>query len=206
MIQAIIFDVGGVLLRTEDHSYRRSWEERLGLKPWESEAIVFNSEMGSKAQQGKISDDALWNWVGKHLGLTNGRLAAFKHDFWAGDVLDENLVTMIRTLQCTYQTAIISNYTDSLRSALMYQYNIADAFDEIVISAEEGIMKPHSQIYLTTLAHLNCKPEETVFIDDFAHNIKGAQDLGMHGILFTPQLNLMHSLTELGIVIPGEKK
>ena len=45
MIKAIIFDVGGVLIRTQDHSSRRQWEKRLGLAERESEQIVFNSEM-----------------------------------------------------------------------------------------------------------------------------------------------------------------
>ena len=30
MIQAIVFDFGGVLMRTEDHAGRRQWEARLG--------------------------------------------------------------------------------------------------------------------------------------------------------------------------------
>ena len=46
MIKAIIFDVGGVLIRTEDYQPRRQWEQKLGLVEWESEQIVFNSEMG----------------------------------------------------------------------------------------------------------------------------------------------------------------
>jgi beta-phosphoglucomutase-like phosphatase (HAD superfamily) len=49
MIQAVIFDVGGVLLRTEDRAPRQAWEARLGLEPGGAEALVFNSEMGQKA-------------------------------------------------------------------------------------------------------------------------------------------------------------
>ncbi|MCP5094988.1 MAG: HAD family phosphatase [Chloroflexi bacterium] len=206
MIQAILFDVGGVLLRTEDHTYRRTWEKKLGLKPWESETIVFNSEMGTKAQQGKISDDELWLWVGNHIGLTDDQLKTFRHDFWAGDVLDNALVDLIRGLHGRYQTAIISNYNDSLRPIVTHKFKIADAFDEIIISCEEGIMKPDPQIYQTALSRLGRKPEETVFIDDFAHNVEAAQALGMHAIHFTPQLNFAASLTDLGIALPGEEK
>ncbi|MEZ4831384.1 MAG: hypothetical protein R2873_05145 [Caldilineaceae bacterium] len=41
MIKAVIFDVGGVLIRTEDPSPRRRLEDRLGLAPGQAEFIVF---------------------------------------------------------------------------------------------------------------------------------------------------------------------
>ena len=34
-IRAVLWDMGGVILRTEDPSGRRQWEERLGLAPGE---------------------------------------------------------------------------------------------------------------------------------------------------------------------------
>jgi len=202
MIKAIIFDVGGVLLRTANHSYRRTWEKKLGLKQWESESIIFNSEMGRKAQLGEITNNALWEWAGTHLGLKNGELADFRHDFWAGDVLDNDLVTLIRQLHGRFQTAIISNYNDDLRRELTHAFAIADAFDEIVISAEVQVMKPDPKIYSIALERLGRKPEETVFIDDFAHNIEGAHAVGMHGIHFTPTTNLPAALDALGVQLP----
>ena len=87
VLKAIIFDICGVLLRTEDNSFRRRWDERLGLNPGDTEEIVFNSEMGQKAQRGEISDQDLWLWIGNRLEL-GSQLAAFRTVFWAGDVLD----------------------------------------------------------------------------------------------------------------------
>ncbi|MCA9935208.1 MAG: hypothetical protein KC415_14840, partial [Anaerolineales bacterium] len=114
MIQAVIFDVGGVLIRTHGRTSRSQWEEKLGLAEWESEEIVFNSEMGKKAQQGEVADSDLWAWVGQRLRLDETELAAFYQGFWANDVLDIELVEFIRGLRPSYQTAIISNATDNL--------------------------------------------------------------------------------------------
>ena len=71
MIKAIIFDIGGVLLRTEDRSPRQQLEKRLGLAAGEAEFLVFNSEMGQMAQNGAITDGELWTWVGEHLNLNS---------------------------------------------------------------------------------------------------------------------------------------
>lgn len=199
MIQAVIFDVGGVLIRTHDHSTRRAWEKRLGLAEWESEEIVFGSEMGTAAQAGQITDAALWAWVGQRLSLDADQLAAFQQDFWAGDVLDTELVALIRALRPGYQTAIISNATDNLHHALTHKFAIADAFDLIVGSAMEGVMKPHAAIYQLALARLGRQPAEAVFIDDSAVNISAAQALGMATIHFNPRVDVAAELARLGV-------
>ncbi len=195
MIKAVIFDVGGVLIRTEDYNSRRNWERQLGLADWESEQIVFNSTMGQKAQEGAISDAELWAWVGERLSLGD-QLDTFRAGFFGGDVLDNELVDFIRSLRPTYKTAIISNATDYLQTAVA---DIADAFDLIVGSAEEKVMKPAPEIYLRTLKRLGVEPQESVFIDDFAHNIAAAQALGMATIHYQPGTDVPAALAKLGI-------
>ncbi|MFQ5419863.1 MAG: HAD family hydrolase [Anaerolineae bacterium] len=201
MIQAIIFDVGGVLIRTEDYGSRRALEKKLGLAEWESEQIVFNSEMGQKAQRGEISDRDLWRWVGERLQLSPDGLRDFKQAFWDGDVLDSRLISFIRQLRSRYQTAVISNATDGLRPSLAETYGVADAFDLITVSAEEEVMKPRPEIYERTMARLGRLPQECVFVDDFAQNIAAARDLGMKTVRFTPQINLPAELERLGVNI-----
>ena len=198
MIKAVIFDVGGVLVRTNDHSHRRYWENRLGLQEGESEEIVFNSAMGQKAQIGEISDEELWAWVGQQLDLGED-LDAFRSAFWAGDVLDTKLISFVRTLRPAYQTAIISNATDSLRETLGDKFQIADAFDLIVGSAEEKVMKPDHRIYQIALDRLGCHPVEAVFIDDFAHNISAAQNLGLATIHYKVGTDISEELARLNV-------
>jgi HAD superfamily hydrolase (TIGR01509 family) len=46
-------------------------------------------------------------------------------------------------------------------------------------------MKPDAQIFQIALERTNTRPEETVFVDDFAYNIQAAQALGMQTIHYT---------------------
>jgi epoxide hydrolase-like predicted phosphatase len=197
-IRAILFDVGGVLVRTFDQTGRQTWERRLGLPPGGAEAVALNSEMGHRAQRGEIGDETLWAWVGEHLALGDG-LAAFRADFWRGDRVDESLVALIRRLRPRYQTAVISNATDALRATLQ-SYGLLDEFDLIVGSAYEGIMKPHPAIYERTLARLGRSADEAVFIDDAPANIAGAAAVGLHTIHFTPATDLASELRRLGVL------
>lgn len=202
MIRAVIFDVGGVLVRTIDHSGRRAWESRLALPTGGAEAIVFNSLMGQRAQRGEISDADLWNWVGQRLQLGN-QLEAFRQAFWQGDAVDEELMKLIRLLRPHYQTAIISNATDALYETLTNRHPIADAFDLIVGSAYERVMKPEPVIYERALSRLGRRPEEAVFIDDNPPNVAAARQLGMAGIEFSPNTDVAERLRRFGVTING---
>ena len=199
MIKAVIFDVGGVLIRTESRTPRAKLEARLGLAPGASELLVFNGPVGIQAQSGQISSQALWASVREALQLDDEGLAAFRRDFFGGDRLDTALVEFVRRLRFRYQTAIISNAMDDLLDVITHTYPLADAFDLIVGSADQKVMKPAPEIFLTTLARLGREAQEAVFIDDFAHNIAGARAVGMAAIHYQPGVDLPAELAALGV-------
>lgn len=199
IIKAVIFDVGGVLIRTADHTGRQKWESRLQLPPGGAEATVLNSDMGHRAQRGEITTESLWLWVGEHLGLGSD-LPQFREDFWRGDFVDQSLVGLVRNLRRRYTLAIISNAMDSLNQTLK-EYGLLDEFDLVVGSAYEGVMKPDPAIYERTLDRLEVSPRESVFIDDSPVNIAGAQALGMNAILFRPSTDLPGELSRIGVCV-----
>jgi len=201
MIKAVIFDVGGVLVRTEDRTPRRRLEEQYGLQPGEAEFLVYNSEMGQQAQRGEITAVALWRWIQARFGLDAAALADFRGQFWGGDRLNAPLLALVRTLRPRYQTGIISNAMDDLLPTLTDSYPMADAFDLIVGSAYEGVMKPAPEIFLRTLERLGRQPEEAIFIDDFAHNVDGARAVGIAAIHYTPDLDVVAALAEHGVTV-----
>jgi epoxide hydrolase-like predicted phosphatase len=61
---------------------------------------------------------------------------------------------------------------------------IADAFDVIVISAEEKIAKPDLRLYHLALERLEVNPAEAIFLDDFIENVDAANALGLIGVHF----------------------
>ena len=183
-IRAVIWDIGGVLVRTEDQEPRRRLAESLGLTRDNLEYLVFGSEMGQKAQRGAIRTQELLEFVCREVHYPVEETGRFEEAFFAGDRLDEGLVSYIRSLKERYSTGIISNAWDHVRAMIEQRWNMADAFDQIMISAEEKLVKPAPRIFHLALEKLEAAPEEAVFIDDFAKNIAGAQAVGMHAIQF----------------------
>lgn len=195
-IKALIFDVGGVLVRTQDLAPRRKLAAELGLSLREIYQVVFGSETWDQAQLGRIVAADHWEAVGQHLGLTwPDGTNAFRAAFFAGDRLDRDLIALISQLRGRYKTALLSNNPSSLRQSLAIEWRIpADTFDVIVISAEEGVMKPDPEIFRIALARLNVAPHEAIFVDDFVENVEGARSLGIEAIHFTSPEALMTEL------------
>ena len=59
-IEAVIWDFGGVLVRTEDRSRRMAWEQKLQLKDGDLDRLVFEGEAGRAAATGKAQADDIW--------------------------------------------------------------------------------------------------------------------------------------------------
>jgi len=183
-IRAVLWDMGGVILRTEDPSGRRQWEQRLGLTPGELAEIVFDGEGSREAVVGRGTEDEMWTLVLARLGLPESERQALVADFFRGDRVDQRLVDFIRSLRPAVKTGMITNAWPNVRHYLKDEWHVADAFDHIVVSAEVGLIKPDPRIYQLALDGLGVAPGEAVFVDDMPENIAGAEALGMHGVRF----------------------
>lgn len=196
-IRAIIWDLGGVLVRTEDFRPREHLAAGLGMTRAELETLVFSGPSGSQAQNGEIDVAQHWENLRKTLNLSSQEISAFQDTFWSGDRLDTALVDYIRSLHGPYRTALLSNAFSDLRRAIDEFWQIQDAFDEIIISAEVGMTKPDQRIYRLALDRLGARPQEAVFIDDFRHNIEGARAAGLHAIHFQNPIQARNDLEQL---------
>ena len=195
-IRAVIFDLGGVLVRTEDRTPRTRLADRLGLTYNELSALIFDSPSAHQAMKGEITAAEHWEAAQEALGIPQDEIEKMKLDFWGGDTLDENLVNYLRDLRPQYKTALLSNAWDDLRQMIEEEWKIDDAFDEIIISAEVGLVKPDASIYQRMIADLDIVPAEAVFVDDFPENVAGARSQGLHTVQFNDSAQALRDLSQ----------
>jgi putative hydrolase of the HAD superfamily len=182
-IRAVYFDLGGVIVRTEDKGPRTELGKSLGLDYDEIDRVVFGSESAQQASLGVISHEQHWRNVVCALKLPESEIPRFSEAFFAGDRTDPALVDFLRSLRPTLKVGLISNAFSDLREWIIDQ-KLDDVFDDMTISAEVGVAKPDARIYRQALEKLNIRPEESVFVDDMPVNIEAAKALGMHGVAF----------------------
>lgn len=182
-VQAVIFDVGGVLIRTQDRVARRKWEARLGLPDMGLGQAIFGSEMSARASIGQASAADVWRHVADKFGLSENQMQELERDFWSDDWLDKELVQFARDLRPRCKTGILSNAWPEARQALT-KFGLGDVMDVMILSAEAGCAKPDARIYQIALRQLGVRPHQAVFVDDMAENVAAAQALGIKGIQF----------------------
>ncbi len=196
-IRAIIWDMGGVLVRTEDQHRRGRMAQRVGMTSIELNKLVFNSATATQASLGEVPVEAVWHYVAERLDLTPASLAEFIQEFWAGDVCDADLVQFIKNLREKYKTGLLSNAWSDARATIDSRYHLLDAFDVVIFSAEVHLAKPDPRIYQLMLEKLGVQAPDAIFVDDFQENIDAANVLGIHGVHFENSLQARQAVTQI---------
>jgi len=145
--------------------------------------LVFEGPSAQKAALGQLSAQEHWEAIARRLSLPATEASILYEQFFAGDVLDLELLGFIRSLRPRFKTGLVSNAWLDMR-AYIRRNKFEDAFDHLVISAEVGLAKPDPEIYIHALHQLGVSANRSVMIDDVRENLSAAQALGMRGVLF----------------------
>lgn len=194
MIRAIVFDFGRVITAQKPESLFRVYEEDLGLAPGSINTLMFGSKAWQEALLGDKSYEEFWVAIGPVLGLeTAEAVRAFGRRYMGDESVNRDVLQLIRRLHGHYKLGVLSNSPPGLAQWLR-GWKMLDLFDVVFCSGDEGIAKPDSAAFITTLERLGAERRDTVFIDDTPENVEAARALGIHSILFRDYRGLASEL------------
>lgn len=82
---------------------------------------------------------------------------------------------------------LVSNCTSDVRAALV-EHGMDRWFDQMVLSAEVGVMKPAPEIYALAADGLGVDPATCLYVGDGSDNeLAGAASAGMRPVLYDPR-------------------
>ncbi len=184
-IRAVIFDLGGVLLRTDDPEPRTALARRLGYSRKELERLVFENPASHEAEHGLLTSQQAWEAIAQSIRLPESDIPDFSRQFFEGDQVDFSLIKFLQQLRPRYTTALLSNtWVKDLPKFLTEDLHIPDTFDVIISSAQCGMAKPEPGIFRLALEAVQAEPDEAVFVDDSDRNISAAAALGIQTVHF----------------------
>ncbi len=183
-IKAVIWDMGGVILRTSGERSRFEMAMEFNVPAETLYKLVFNSPSAEKATIGLISESDHWNYVADGLGVSRERVQELQERFWAEDTVDKQLVDYIKSLNKSYKTGLLSNAWSGARQSLNQRIPIGIVFQYSMFSCEVRLRKPDAKIYQRLLDLMEVKADEAIFVDDFSENITGAEAVGIRGVQF----------------------
>ena len=196
-MRAVIWDMGGVLVRNMVPEPRRRLAKKYGISEPQLENLVFANPVSAKATVGVASVEELWEYVAQTLHVDLKDLPGLESDFWSSDRMDEDLVDFIQSLRSSYKTGLLSNAFSDTRQSLNSRFpRLLPIFDVSLFSAEVGLDKPDPRFYQLILDKLGIKADEAVFVDDFIENVKGACALGIKGVHFKNSQQVRQAVLE----------
>lgn len=186
MIEAVIWDFGGVLTTSPFEAFARFESER-GLPVdiiRRTNAANHFENAWAKFERAEVdldTFDALFAAESAALGAeVRGRDVVA---LLAGDPRPE-MIEALRRVKRHFKTGCITNNlpansVGSLGGRSIYVAETMALFDHVIESAKIGLRKPDARIYRMMVEALDVDPGNCVYLDDLGVNLKPARDMGM---------------------------
>jgi 2-haloacid dehalogenase len=199
-IEAVVFDIGGVLLDWDPrYLYRQLFDDEQEMERFLSEICTL--EWHQAHDRGKPFEVSCAELASLHPEYAEmiyawGRRSEVRI---AGPI--EETVEILRRLKAAgvpcYALTNMETETFPLR---VKRFPFMSWFDGAVVSAYEGVVKPDPEIFRRLLERFELTAESTLFVDDSARNVQAAQRLGIQAVLFESPAAFEQLLAEAGLL------
>lgn len=176
--RGLIVDFGGVLTTDLFASFAAFCEQE-GLDP-KAIGEAFRRDPEARElliglEEGRMDEDEFEPRLAEVLGVEDHSRLIERLMSGAGP--DEAMVGAVRAARAAgVRTGLLSNSWGTRRYD---RAMLAELFDGVVISGEEGMRKPAPPLYALAAERIGLPPEECVFVDDLPFNLPPAEELGM---------------------------
>jgi putative hydrolase of the HAD superfamily len=186
MIEAVIWDFGGVLTTSPFEAFARFERER-GLPAdiiRRTNTINHHENAWAQFERAELDIEAFDSlFAAESLALGAEVRGKDVLPLLSGDLRPE-MVEALRRVKAMFKTGCITNNLPanaigSHSGRSLYVAEVMALFDHIIESAKIGLRKPDPRIYRMMIEQLNVDPENCVYLDDLGVNLKPAREMGM---------------------------
>ncbi len=199
-IEAVVFDIGGVLLDWNPrHLYRKLFDDEGAMNRFLEEVCTLEwhaaHDRGTPVEQScaKLAAshpdhaELIWAWAHRSEEMIAGPIPG--------------TVEILRALKARgVPCYALTNMEAEVYPRRAEKFEFLGWFDGTVVSAFEHTIKPEAEIFRRLLDRFALTPSATVMIDDSAPNLDAARSLGMQTVRFESPGRLRNWLEEAGVL------
>jgi putative hydrolase of the HAD superfamily len=198
-VQAVVLDLGNVLAFHDNELLFREMAKAFHTTP-EAMKARLDGGLWDRVNRGQLPGDSLRVELNSRL---DGSLSA---DEWFSlwnchFTLNEPMVRHVEQLVGRVRLVLLSNTHDQHVAYLRPRLPVLERFDGLVLSYEQGLVKPERGLYEKALALANVPAWRAVFFDDVQRYAEGAAQVGMHGRVFHSAHEFPAQLAALGVTV-----
>ena len=201
-IEAVVFDVGGVLLDWNPrYLYRKLFATEQQMERFLSE--VCTREWHAQHDRGARVQDACAELAAKHPDEADLIWAwAQRSEEMIGGAIDGSVEILKELRGAGVSCYLLTNMESHTWPLRLVRYPFLGCTDGALVSAFEGVMKPDREIFERLLRRFGLDAARTVLIDDQPANLEAARACGLQTVLFRSPAQLRAWLTEAGLLSP----
>ena len=196
MIKAVVFDMGGVIVRLNMDRCIDSFKKLAGFEDIEDYLDRFHQKgFISDLEEGKTQPEDFYRECLKH--SRPGTTVETAHFCFCSllDGLEKDTLDLIRSLLGRYDLYVLSNNNPISRGYFRDMMELEgldtdEVFKKEFYSYELKLLKPSREIYERVIEGVGAKPEEILFIDDARDNIEAAAALGIRTLWLKPGMDI----------------
>jgi 2-haloacid dehalogenase len=203
VIDAILFDLGNVLIRWDPRNHYRDrfrTEEEMERFLRDVCPLSWNHEMdlGKPFAIAIAERQALYpEWASLIGEWRSG------WERMLGGQIDEMVSVLPQLHEQGYGLYALTNWSGETFPIARSRFPWLATFGDIVVSGEEGVGKPDAAAFQLALDRNRLDPVRTVFVDDNATNVRAAEALGFPAVLFASPEQCLTELGRLGVRVNG---
>ncbi len=192
---ALVFDLGNVLLPIDlDKTYQAFADLGSPFTASEIKRITADEGLWVAYESGLESCLEFQHRIVQRFQL-NGSQEEFTRAFNALLLpIQQETSKYLSELKSQFSLYLLSNtskmHSDLFLSQQYPNFNLFDAFTNVHLSFEMGLVKPNVRIYQQVIELNNLHNHHIVFFDDNEHNVRSANDFGWEAVLIQPHISL----------------
>lgn len=192
----LLLDIGMVLVRLNYDPLAAAFRQLTGLDPGRMRSVLTSGGLVERFESGALTGPEFHEEVCRRLSTRiswDGFLEAWN------SVIAEPLVSDEQIEQLTRKARLwaISNTNELHFDCLSRRCGFLRRFEGLVLSYQEGLLKPDARIFARALHRMGAQPAEVLFVDDQEANTRTAQALGIQAIVAGEPGRLMAGLRDL---------
>ena len=201
MIEAVLFDFGGVILSSPFEAFAE-YEAEIGLPPDTIRKINStnpDTNAWAKFERREVDPQEFARLFEEEALLLGHELDAQRILEGLHGTVRPAMVEDLSNCASKFKTAMLTNNITPMREQDLDEEvkKVVEIFDILVESSIEGCRKPEERFYEIACERLAVNPESCVFLDDLGINLKPARAMGMKTIKVVEPEKAIEELYEI---------